>query len=161
MCFIKKIIDRIKLKKSIKAFLNNKPDKSLPIEDQKWNKLWNLWCEAEKDNTANDNYIYTLMTYSSEINNGGHQQFFFNTENTNGDFEKINSNLKKALTPVLFDNYIKAYNLYKSLNLKAECIEDYVDIEMEEHFDEFDKCFYANEKDINKAIQDYANTIEL
>lgn len=159
MCFIKKLIERRKIKKSIKAFLNDKPNKNLSIEDQKCDKLWDLWCKnSDKDKS---NYIYTLMTYSSEINNGGHQQFFFNAENTNEDFETINSNLKKALTPVLFDNYIKAYNLYKSLNLKAECIEDYVDIEMEEHFDEFDKCFYANEKDINKAIQDYANTIEL
>lgn len=101
------------------------------------------------------------MTYSSEINNSGHLQFFLNAENSNEDFEKINNSLKKALTPVLFDNYIKAYNLYKSLNLKAECIEDYLDIEMEEHFTEFEKCFYDNGKDINKAIQGYANTLEL
>lgn len=159
MC-IKRIIEKIKLRKSIRDFLNKKPDKRLSIEDQKWNKLWQLWSDVTLNNNY-DNYIYTLMTYSSEINNGGHLQFFLNERNNQVDFDIINQHLKTALSPLLYDNYFKAYNLFKSLNLKVECIEDYVDVEMENHFQEFDKCFYDNEESINQTIKDYANTIEL
>lgn len=45
-------------------------------------RLWEHW-EGERV----DSPYAELMTYQSEINNGGHSQFFFNIENT-GDLEK-------------------------------------------------------------------------
>ncbi|MGN0805286.1 MAG: hypothetical protein ACI4MS_07880, partial [Candidatus Coproplasma sp.] len=39
----------------------------------KWNKMWKLWA----DEKAQSPYA-ELMTYQSEINNGGHAQYFFN-----------------------------------------------------------------------------------
>ena len=46
-------------------------------EDQrKWNKMWELWAEEQADAP-----YAQLMTYQSEINNGGHDQYFTNAEN--------------------------------------------------------------------------------
>lgn len=44
----------------------------LPEKDRKWNKMWDLWAEGE----AAAPYAQ-LMTYDSEVNNGGHSQYFF------------------------------------------------------------------------------------
>lgn len=50
-------------------------------EEKKWNKMWDLWAEG----CAASPYA-ELMTYQSEINNGGHDRYFFNIENT-GDLQ--------------------------------------------------------------------------
>lgn len=56
-------------------FRKNKTE--LSDEQEKWNKMWNLW----EENRADTPYA-ELMTYQSEINNGGHDQYFLNVENT-------------------------------------------------------------------------------
>ena len=46
-------------------------------EDQrKWNKMWELWGDGNVESPYGE-----IMTYQSEINNGGHSQYFFNTDN--------------------------------------------------------------------------------
>ena len=57
--------------------LFKKKKKEQPIEELKWNKMWDLWAEEK----ASSPYA-ELMTYESEINNGGHMQFFDNVSNT-------------------------------------------------------------------------------
>ena len=47
----------------------------LTDEQKKWNKMWDLWVEGRADSPYSE-----LMTYQSEINNGGHDQYFFNIE---------------------------------------------------------------------------------
>ena len=51
-------------------------------EERKCNKIWDLWVEGQADSPYAE-----LMTYQSEINNGGHDQYFNNVENT-GDLQK-------------------------------------------------------------------------
>ena len=41
----------------------------LTEKELKWNKLWELWAEGHIDSPYSE-----LMTYQSEINNGGHAQ---------------------------------------------------------------------------------------
>ena len=48
----------------------------LTEEQLKWNKMWDLWAEEK----AQSPYAQ-LMTYQSEINNGGHDQYFTNIDN--------------------------------------------------------------------------------
>ena len=49
----------------------------LSDEQQKWNKMWELWVNGRADSPYAE-----LMTYQSEINNGGHAQYFHNIDNT-------------------------------------------------------------------------------
>ena len=42
----------------------------LTEEQLKWNKMWDLWTDGEAESPYAE-----LMTYQSEINNGGHGQY--------------------------------------------------------------------------------------
>lgn len=114
----------------------------------KWNKIWELWTEEKAESPYGE-----LMTYQSEINNGGHSQYFNNVENT-GDIEKEMYALEKILSENLMDNLKKAYKAYLVLEKKD-------DEKSEEIFDECDDVFYENEAEINDKLRKYAARIEL
>ena len=70
----------------------------LTEEQQKWNKMWELWTEEKVETPYAE-----LMTYQSEINNGGHSQYFTNVENI-GDLQKEMSALEQILSKKLGTN---------------------------------------------------------
>ena len=121
--------------------------KKQPIEELKWNKMWDLWAEEKIASPYAE-----LMTYESEINNGGHMQFFDNVSNTS-DLPQTISVLFTVLTGVLKQNLEKAYNAY----LEFEDDEDTLD----EILDECDNVFYDNENDVEIILKECAKTIEL
>ena len=45
-------------------------EQKLSAKDLKWNKMWDLWAKGEIASPYAD-----LMTYQSEVYNGGHAQF--------------------------------------------------------------------------------------
>ena len=120
----------------------------LTEEQLKWNKMWELWTEEKTKSPYTE-----LMTYQSEINNGGHSQYFCNVDNVS-DLKKEMSALEEILTPLLRENLQKAY--------KADLIlEEKEDEEAEEILDQCDDIFYENEEQINRILQEYANTLEI
>ncbi len=119
-------------------------------EDQlKWNKMWELWMEGQAVSPYAE-----LMTYQSEIGNGGHDQYFFNVGNT-GDLQKEMSALKSVLSVKLKSNLQTAYEAYLVLEDNEE------DEHAEETLGRCDDIFYENEEEINHALESYASTIEL
>ena len=118
----------------------------LTEEQLKWNKMWDLWTDGEAESPYAE-----LMTYQSEINNGGHSQYFFNIEN-NDDLNKEMSALENILSDKLVDNLHKAYKAYLILeeNEEAEAI-----------MEQCDDMFYENEEEINSKLQAYADKIQL
>ena len=128
-----------------------KRKKPLPIEAQKWNKMWELWVE-EKTATP-----YTeLMTYQSEVNNGGHMQFFDNVSNT-ADLAQHIEALKTVLCGVLKENITVGYDAY----LEYESLGEPEDERFEEIFDRLDEVFYEYEAEIEQILKDYAATFEV
>ena len=120
----------------------------LTEEQLKWNKMWELWTEEKTKSPYTE-----LMTYQSEINNGGHSQYFCNVDNVS-NLKKEMSALEEILTPLLRENLQKAY--------KADLIlEEKEDEEAEEILDQCDDVFYENEEQINRILQEYANTLEI
>lgn len=63
----------------------------LSREQKKWNKMWDLWAEHRADTPYAE-----VMTYQSEVNNGGHDQYFFNVEQT-GDLPSGNFDFGERL----------------------------------------------------------------
>lgn len=122
---------------------------ALTEEQLKWDKMWELWTEEKVESPYSE-----LMTYQSEINNGGHSQYFYNAENTS-DLQKGIAELKKILTPVLKTNLQKAYKAYLILEEKED------DVKSEEVLEQCDDIFYENEEQINLILQEYANKLEL
>ena len=121
----------------------------LTEEQLKWDKMWELWTEEKAVSPYAE-----LMTYQSEINNGGHDQYFTNVENT-ANLGKEMSALDQILPAKLKDNLNKAYKAYLILEKKDE------DEEAEEILDQCDDFFYENEEQINRILQEYANTLEI
>ena len=118
-------------------------------EQLKWNKMWELWTEEKVKSPYSE-----LMTYQSEINNGGHSQYFCNVENV-GDLQKEMSALEEIITPLLRENLQKAYKAHLVLEEKED------DEEAEEILEQCDDVFYENEEQINCILQEYANTLEI
>ena len=119
-------------------------------EDQlKWNKMGDLWTDGKADSPYAE-----LMTYQSEINNGGHSQYFCNVEN-NEDLSKEMSALENILSDKLVDNLHKAYKAYLILEENEE------DEKAEEIMEQCDDMFYKNEEEINNKLQEYADKIQL
>ena len=121
----------------------------LTEEQLKWNKMWELWTEEKVDSPYAE-----LMTYQSEINNGGHDQYFTNVENIS-DLNKEISALEQILSAELKNNLNKAYKAYLILEKKGE------DEEAEETLEHCDDVFYENEEEINRLLEEYACKIEL
>ena len=121
----------------------------LTEEQLKWNKMCELWTEEKVDSPYAE-----LMTYQSEINNGGHDQYFTNVENIS-DLNKEISALEQILSAELKNNLNKAYKAYLILEKKEE------DEEAEETLEQCDDVFYENEEEINRLLEEYACKIEL
>lgn len=121
----------------------------LTEEEKKWNRMWDLWAEGEIESPYNE-----LMTYQSEVNNGGHDQYFVNTSG-NADIEKELSALYEILPENLKDNLQKAYKAY----LQTEANED--DEEATEILESCDGIFWDYESEITEILEKYAEKTEL
>lgn len=118
-------------------------------EDQlKWNKMWELWTEDHADSPYAE-----LMTYQSEINNGGHAQYFTNVENTS-DLHKEMLSLETILPSKFRETLEKAYRAYLTLEEKDG-------EKAEEILEQCDDLFYENEDEINHILEEYADRIKL
>lgn len=113
----------------------------LTEEQKKWNRMWELWAEGGAESP-----YAQLMTYQSEVNNGGHAQYFDNVGNI-GDLQNEMSVLETILPERLRQNLQKAYQAYLAFdeNEKAE-----------EIIERCDNVFYENEKEINHLLEEYA-----
>ena len=121
----------------------------LSDEQEKWNKMWDLWAEKRADTPYAE-----LMTYQSEINNGGHDQYFLNIENT-GDLQKEMTALKTVLSEKLQKNLQDAYHAYRTVT------DNESDEDAEAILEQCDDIFYQNEEEINRIPREYAAKIKL
>ena len=121
----------------------------LTEEQLRWNKMWDLWVEGKVDSPFAE-----LMEYQSQVNNGGHDQYFTNVENK-GDLQKEMSALEQILSEKLNSNLKRAYKAYLVLEEKED------DEKAEEILEQCDDVFYENEEHINHALEEYASKLEL
>ena len=111
--------------------------------------MWDLWVQGKVDSPFAE-----LMEYQSQVNNGGHDQYFTNVENT-GDLQKEMSALEQILSEKLNSNLKRAYKAHLVLEEKED------DEKAEETLEQFDDVFYENEEQINHALEEYASNLEL
>lgn len=118
-------------------------------EQSKLDILWDLWVEENADSPYAE-----LMTYQSEINNGGHDQYFLNVGNTS-DLQKEMSVLESVLPAELKNNLQKAYKAYLMLDENED------DEDAEDIMEQCDSVFYENEEAIMRILEEYAEKMEL
>ena len=143
------LFNLFKKKKDASTEEKSEKNATLTEDNLKWDKMWDLWV----DGAAASPYA-ELMTYQGEINNGGHDQYFTNVENT-GDLRKEMAALEQILSVKLKDNLTRAYKAYLVLEEKED------DADAEETLERCDAVFYQNEQEINEILKEYASTIVL
>lgn len=121
--------------------------RKLTDAERRWNKMWELWVQGKVISP----YL-ELMNYQSEVNNGGHSQYFFNTANC-GDVAAEVAVLLSVLPEPLLSNLRRAYDSFVS--------QTDVDDEDEQLLEECDDVFYAQEAMLNALLENYAHTMEL
>lgn len=134
--------------KLLDFFKKRTKKESLSSEEQQWNKMWEKW-----ENEVADAPYQQLMTYISEVNNGGHSQFFFNVDNTD-DIEAVVKEVLRILPQALSHNLLTAFKAYKEY---CDSNED----RMDKILDSCDDIFYENEETINELLNEYADTMEV
>ncbi len=130
-------------------FKRKNKNTALSEAETRWNKMWDLWAEGEIASPYNE-----LMTYQSEVNNGGHSQYFVNTENTSKLSDEMAA-LAEILPDKLYENLKAAYQAHLLLE------KDETDEKAEEIMKKCDDVFYEREKEINIILEEFCKTVVL
>lgn len=120
----------------------------LSEKDLKWNKLWDLWVEEKIESPFNE-----LMKYYSEINNGGHLQFFDNVSG-NYNLDEVVKNIMSVLPEALKENLETAYKIYL---INPDDISDENNFILEG----CDSFYYDNEDFVTEILKSRADKIKL
>lgn len=140
--FFKRLKDRKDKNTITVARRNSEKKRELTPEELLINKMWDLWAEEKLPSPVAD-----LMLYQAEVNNGGHDQFFFNLDNSLDDnaLAKTMAALRSVLTGGLLDNLERAYAAFKSYDDDEDGT---AKIE-----DECDDYYYDHEDEINLLLE--------
>ena len=145
--FFKKKKEELPAKQKEKTDATEQEATSDAVEQDAWDRMWELWGEGKADSPYAE-----VLTYQSEINNGGHDQYFFNVENT-GNLQREMAILETALPAKLRENLQNAYNAYRKLT-NEESGE-----QTETMLSQYDDVFYRDEEEINCVLRAYASKI--
>ena len=145
--FFKKKKEELPAKQKEKTDASEREATSDAVEQDAWDRMWELWGEGNADSPYAE-----VLTYQSEINNGGHDQYFFNVENT-GNLQREMAILETALPAKLRENLQNAYNAYRKLT-NEESGE-----QTETMLSQYDDEFYKGEEEINCILRAYASKI--
>lgn len=115
--------------------------------EEKLNKLWDMWADGKAAFPC-----AALMTYESEVNNGGHSQYFYNVANT-GDLKAEVAAVLAILPKPLQSNLRRGYDAFST----QDNIDDDINDDL---FDECDDLFYEHEQLLIDLIQRYANELD-
>lgn len=120
-----------------------KKEKPLTAEER-WNRTWELWEMGDLQSP-----LENLLTYESEVNNGGHSQYFFNVAN-GGDLASEVEAVLSVLPEPLRENLARGYAAFSAQNDISDDVND-------ELFEECDNIFYKHEQLIIDMIQKAAD----
>ena len=124
-----------------------KKKKAALTTDQKLDKMWDLWAVNKLDLPC-----AKLMKYESEVNNGGHSQYFFNVANC-GDLAAEVEAVLSMLPEPLRENLARGYAAFSEQDDISDDVND-------ELFEECDDVFYEHEQLIIDIIYETAKNFE-
>jgi len=115
-----------------------------PTAEERWNRIWELWEIGDLLSP-----LKNLLTYESEVNNGGHSQYFFNIANC-CDLKAEVEAVLSILPHPLHENLLRGYAAFSAQNDISDDVNDAL-------FEECDNIFYKHEQLIIDIIQEAAN----
>lgn len=124
-----------------------KRKKAALTTDQKLDKMWDLWAINKLDLPC-----AKLMKYESEVNNGGHSQYFYNVANCTDLAVEVEAVLSMLPEP-LRENLARGYAAFSEQDDISDDVND-------ELFEECDDVFYEHEQLIIDIIYETAKNFE-
>ena len=124
-----------------------KKKKAALTTDQKLDKMWDLWAVNKLDLPC-----AKLMKYESEVDNGGHSQYFYNVANC-GDLAVEVEAVLSMLPEPLRENLARGYAAFSEQDDISDDVND-------ELFEECDDVFYEHEQLIIDIIYETAKNFE-
>ena len=124
-----------------------KRKKAALTTDQKLDKMWDLWAINKLDLPC-----AKLMKYESEVNNGGHSQYFYNVANCTDLAVEVEAVLSMLPEP-LRENLARGYAAFSEQDDISDDVND-------ELFEECDDVFYEHEQLIIDIIYEAAKIFE-
>ena len=124
-----------------------KKKKAALTTDQKLGKMWDLWAVNKLDLPC-----AKLMKYESEVNNGGHSQYFYNVANCTDLAVEVEAVLSMLPEP-LRENLARGYAAFSEQDDISDDVND-------ELFEECDDVFYEHEQLIIDIIYETAKNFE-
>ena len=124
-----------------------KKKKAALTTDQKLDRMWDLWAVNKLDLPC-----AKLMKYESEVNNGGHSQYFYNVANCTDLAVEVEAVLSMLPEP-LRENLARGYAAFSEQD-------DISDDDNDELFEECDDVFYEHEQLIIDIIYETAKNFE-
>ena len=115
--------------------------------EERWNRIWELWEIGDLLSP-----LENLLTYESEVNNGGHSQYFFNVAN-GGDLAVEVEAVLSMLPEPLRENLARGYAAFSEQDDISDDVND-------ELFEECDDVFYEHEQLIIDIIYETAKNFE-
>lgn len=143
-------------------YFRKKKQQKKADDQMKWNLMWSMWARGMIPAP-----YAQLMTYSGEVNNGGHDQYFVNTEN-NGDLQQEMAYLERILPQKLKRNLQTAYQTH--LAWEAAGKDEIAAFEatgegplkaLAEASRQCDDVFYENEHEITCILEAYAARLKI
>ena len=125
-----------------------KKKKATLTTDQKLDKMWDLWADNKLELPC-----AKLMKYESEVNNGGHSQYFFNVANC-GDLAAEVEAVLSMLPEPLRENLARGYAAFSAQDDISDDVND-------EIFEECDDVFYEHEQLIIDIIYEAAKNFTM
>ena len=124
-----------------------KKKKAALTTDQKLDRMWDLWAVNKLDLPC-----AKLMKYESEVNNGGHSQYFYNVANCTDLAVEVEAVLSMLPEP-LRENLARGYAAFSEQDDISDDVND-------ELFEECDDVFYEHEQLIIDIIYETAKNFE-
>ncbi len=125
-----------------------KKKKPILTTEQKLDKMWDLWAVDKLDLPC-----AKLMKYESEVDNGGHSQYFFNVANC-GDLASEVEALLSMLPEPLRGNLERGYAAFSEQDDISDDVND-------ELFAECDDIFYEHEQLIIDILYEAAKNFPM
>jgi len=126
------------------------------LPDDPWNRFV-LRAVEEAPQIEAEKPLYALFWYQSEVNNGGHLQYFLNVTEP-GEWQLATVAARGIAQDAVADNLGQAVALWESAFRTApNTPEEFVDEAIEDEFGQFDRRFYELEGAFRQAFE---NAIE-
>lgn len=126
---------------------------------EKWNQFIDLLAmEDYNDLTEIQKVAHLCFWYDSEVQNGGHLQYFMNRgtsllNETAFCLQKLGANPQSEILS-------KAINIFNSYEINIDSIEDYIEEALDGKFDYIDTEYFSCEPTINDLLEQFLQNYE-